>query len=243
MNKGAIFSTDNDKKYRYSLWRIWDETKEVVLFIGLNPSLANDSEDDNTIKKLIELCKNWDFGGFYIANLFAFITPYPKELLQELEPIGEQNDTTIQELMNKCSKTILMWGNNDGFIGRDKSVLKIISNPYCVGITKNGHPIHPLYQKSTSRLREFNQSSFESQDTEKHMTSELSKQLQTITVYKINPNKQERNGDVILDRNVDGRIFHYTKISIKDHAIILENEKEEIEGVFSLHHYYFLKNQ
>lgn len=48
MKKAAIFS--DDKKYRYSLERAWDESLGLVAFIGLNPSIADDAIDDKTIK-------------------------------------------------------------------------------------------------------------------------------------------------------------------------------------------------
>src|SRR5687768_5543077 len=120
MKAGADFS--KDKKYRFSLWRIWDESKDIVLFIGLNPSNADETNDDPTIKKLIRLCENWGVGEFYIANLFAFITPDPKELLQAGDPIGSQNDGILLELSKRCSRTIFMWGNHGVFMDRNKVV-------------------------------------------------------------------------------------------------------------------------
>ena len=62
-----------------------------------------------------------------------------------------------------------------------------------------------------------------------------------LPVYKINPNKQELDGEVMLDKNVDGRIFYNCVFYISDHTIVIENNNE-IEGVFSLHHFYLLKN-
>lgn len=59
---GADFS--NDRKYRYALWRIWDRTKPLVMFIGLNPSTANETENDPTIKSVGRISKNNGYGGF-----------------------------------------------------------------------------------------------------------------------------------------------------------------------------------
>jgi hypothetical protein len=242
MNAGADIS--KDKKYRFSLWRIWDESKDIVLFIGLNPSNADETNDDPTIKKLITLCGNWGVGGFYIANLFAFITSNPKELLNAGDPIGSLNDSKIQELSEKCSRTIFMWGNHGVLMNRNKIVSARFKSPYCIGITKKGNPIHPLYQNGHSELKEYNQSIFIPKKNEiKDMAANkaLHADFQSITVYKINPNDQELNGEVTFDRNVDGRVFNNIKLRLVDHAITIENGSGEIEGVFSLHHYYFLK--
>ena len=72
-----------DKKYRYSLKRIWDNDKPKVLFIMLNPSLADNYQDDPTIRRLIKFAKLYGYGGFYVGNLFSYITPYPSELLDK----------------------------------------------------------------------------------------------------------------------------------------------------------------
>ena len=66
MKKDAILS--EDRKYRYVLSRIWDESKPLVVIIGLNPSTADEKDDDNTIKKCINFSKNWGYGGLYMLN-------------------------------------------------------------------------------------------------------------------------------------------------------------------------------
>ena len=64
MEKSAILSTD--RKYRYVLTRIWDETKPTVVFIGLNPSIADEETDDQTIRKCIGYSKRWRYGKLII---------------------------------------------------------------------------------------------------------------------------------------------------------------------------------
>ena len=75
---GAKFS--DCRKYRFVLWRIWDYSLETIMFIGLNPSTANEVKQDNTINRIKGLTKDLGYGGFYMLNLFTFITAYPKEL-------------------------------------------------------------------------------------------------------------------------------------------------------------------
>lgn len=145
MTKNAFFS--NDGKYRYWLSRIFDETLPVVAFVGLNPSVADAEVDDPTIKRCISYCKQWGYGGFYMVNLFAFKATSPKEMLQQQDPVGEDNDRHIQEILSKAAQTICCWGELGRHQNRSREVLALISNPYCLGVLKNGEPGHPLYLK------------------------------------------------------------------------------------------------
>ena len=59
MNKHIIRKAklSYNKKHRYSLKRIWDKDKPKALFIMLNPSLADNYQDDPTIRRLIKFAK------------------------------------------------------------------------------------------------------------------------------------------------------------------------------------------
>ena len=86
MDKSTIYRNakfSNDQKHRYTLERSWDSERPKVLYIMLNPSLANSDKDDPTIRRLINFTKQLGYGGFYVGNLFSYITPYPKDLLDK----------------------------------------------------------------------------------------------------------------------------------------------------------------
>ena len=144
MKKQATFSSC--RKYRYSLFRIWDEDKSLVLFIGLNPSTADEKEDDPTIRRCINFAKQWDYGGLIMGNLFAYRATQPSDLKQAIEPIGKENDKIIVELSKRADITVVAWGNDGYLHNRDKEVLKLLTNPMCLKINKSGQPAHPLYQ-------------------------------------------------------------------------------------------------
>ena len=90
MEKKAIIS--KDKIYRYKLSRTWDSTKPTILFIGLNPSIADENIDDQTITRCINFAKDWGYGTLLMANLFAFRSTYPKDIYLIDDPIGKDND-------------------------------------------------------------------------------------------------------------------------------------------------------
>ena len=104
MEKGAILSTD--RKYRYVLTRIWDETKPTVVFIGLNPSIADEEKDDQTIRKCIGYSKRWGNGKLIMVNLFAFRSTGPSLLKRVEDPVGPENDSYIQKYVSESDLVI-----------------------------------------------------------------------------------------------------------------------------------------
>lgn len=154
---GAEFSPD--KKYRFSLWRIWDLSKPLIMFIGLNPSTANERTDDPTIRRLAGkngFANKNGYGGFYMMNLFPFVTAYPAELKAQMEFGGclSQNNMWLEDVNLVCETIVFCWGNFDTF-GRDKEVMAMFPAATCMGVNKNGSPKHPLYLKGNTRFINF----------------------------------------------------------------------------------------
>lgn len=149
MIKYAVFS--EKMTYRYALHRSWDHNKDFVCFIGLNPSTADDQNDDPTIRRLIKYCEDWGYGGFFIVNLFALVTADPKLMMKHPSPIGKKNDRHIRIHLKKCKLTVLMWGRNGTFSDRYLKVLKLLGKKrklHCFDLTKERQPKHPLFLKS-----------------------------------------------------------------------------------------------
>ena len=147
----AIFS--DCRKYRYVLWRTWDSSKEYVLFIGLNPSTADELTDDHTITRCISFAKDWNFGALCMVNLFAFRATKPKDMKKASDPVGQDNDYWITNTALRSGQVVAAWGADGSFKGRDKRVRELLGGMYCLGLTKDGHPKHPLYQKKDTTLR------------------------------------------------------------------------------------------
>ena len=143
MQRSALFS--NCKKYRYLLGREWDINKPKILFIGLNPSTADEYKDDPTILRCIQFAKSWGYGSLKIANIFAYRATDPNVLLKEKEPIGKDNNEHIITSDKECNKTVIAWGNHGLFLNRAADVLPLIQDPYCIKKNSNGTPSHPLY--------------------------------------------------------------------------------------------------
>lgn len=173
---GATFSPC--RTWRYCLWRRWVERPihrsdcdlsppgdddpivgydngNMVAFIGLNPSTADETADDPTIRRCIGFAKSWGCDGIAMLNLFAFRATDPKDMKAFRSPVGQLNDSAILRVTSKCRMTICCWGVHGGFKNRDSHVKALLfrKQTFCLGKTKDGHPKHPLYlPASTERL-------------------------------------------------------------------------------------------
>ena len=145
---GAAFSECG--KYRYSLWRVWDKSKPLVMFIGLNPSMADAVDDDPTIRRVKRFAEDWGYGGVYMTNLFAWITPYPEELEKCSDPL-KGNDSWLKSTYVKCSKVIFAWGSFKEAEERAKEVIKMFPDAEALIINQDGTPRHPLYVKADTK--------------------------------------------------------------------------------------------
>ena len=156
IEKGAEFSACG--KYRYYLLRFWDNDKPFALCIGLNPSTANATDDDPTIRNLCALLPQYGFGGFYMANLFAFVSSNPDDLRSCPDPVKE-NDNWLAYLEGITSETIFCWGSFKQAEYRAKKIIQRFPGALCFGKTSKGNPMHPLaatvWMKSKCKLQPF----------------------------------------------------------------------------------------
>jgi hypothetical protein len=149
---GAHFS--EDRQYRYALWRIWNENRPVIMFIGLNPSTANERKNDPTIRRVMRFTNDWGYGGFYMMNLFAWVTPYPRDLERAADPVG-LNDEWLEKIYNETVMPVYVWGSFPQATERAKRVREMCPGGYCLGTSKMGNPLHPLYLPVDTRPQMF----------------------------------------------------------------------------------------
>jgi hypothetical protein len=122
MEKAAIISPC--RLYRYQLARIWDDSLPRCLFAGLNPSKADGSQDDPTVRRMIGFARDWGYGGLFVVNLFAFRATDPKDMKAAIDPIGPENDDYIRRLTAYCDITIAAWGCHGDHLGRAERVVR-----------------------------------------------------------------------------------------------------------------------
>ena len=144
---GAIISECGT--YRYLLQRFWDVRLQAVNFIMLNPSTADASKDDATIRRCLGFARDLGFGALEVTNLFALRSTDPKALRTHIAPIGPENDEQIVVSAAMCQMVVCAWGNHGNYLNRGNQVLDLLRNarikPYALRISKSGSPGHPLY--------------------------------------------------------------------------------------------------
>jgi hypothetical protein len=157
VESGAEFS--DCRKYRFALWRIWDNSKPLIMFIGLNPSTANETEPDNTIKSVTRLSKNLGYGGFYMMNCFPFVSTDPDALKDYDKEVFSQhqffiNNQKLKAVAVLCKDIVFAWGNFDVVkdLRRDKELLQMFPEAKALILNKNGSPRHPLYVSANTKL-------------------------------------------------------------------------------------------
>jgi hypothetical protein len=152
---GAIL--DHERRYRFLLWRFWDD-RPRMLFVGLNPSTANELQDDPTIRRLCGFAQSWGYGGIYACNVFSQITPYPNELRAETA-IHPADVHALQMVSELAVLAVCGWG--DGIeraaygAARANTIRGYLKAPMCFGLTSKGNPKHPLYLPKEAELEEY----------------------------------------------------------------------------------------
>lgn len=153
VEKGALFSPD--RAYRYVLWRDWGGYANLRAFtvIGLNPSTADETVDDRTIRRCIDFAKREDCGRLVMLNLFALRTTFPKVMKAHAAPVGDENDATIRHwctsTMGDDPLVVAAWGVDGSHLNRAREVRNLLAEAgvsvHCLGRNASGSPRHPLY--------------------------------------------------------------------------------------------------
>lgn len=161
--QGAFLSDDG--LYRYLLWRteVLDTPITIamtVMFLMLNPSTADASKDDPTIRKVRGFTRKLGFARSFVANLYAWRATKPDDLRKTSSPIGELNDAFIMNAAKRSSIIIPAWGTNHMKVDRGKRARQVVDMLEAAGhrlhhlstLTDDGHPRHPLYLPYESYL-------------------------------------------------------------------------------------------
>ena len=139
------------RTYRYVLWReVAAGRPGYALFVGLNPSTADETADDPTVRRCADFARRWGYGALGLANLFAYRATDPAVLKAAAAPVGRGNDRWLARLAAGAGVVVAAWGVHGAFAGRDRAVAALLGEGLsCLGVTKGGHPRHPLYVRRT----------------------------------------------------------------------------------------------
>lgn len=143
----AVYS--DCERYRYMLTRTWDQAGKRALFIMLNPSTATEVQNDPTVERCERRARALGFGAFRVLNIFAWRDTDPRAMRRAADPVGPENDQAIRESVDWADQVICAWGTHGEHLARGAAVetlLRQTGKPlYHLGLSKAGHPKHPLY--------------------------------------------------------------------------------------------------
>ena len=145
---GAVIS--EDEAYRYTLWRQWGPGAPMV-FVMLNPSTADATQDDPTIRRCIGFAKREGYGGIHVVNLFAYRATNPADLLRcPIDVVGPDNFAHLREagrMARLGGVCVAAWGSHAAAtrLAVNNARMALRCSISCLGLTKAGAPKHPLY--------------------------------------------------------------------------------------------------
>jgi len=143
---GAVFS--RSMSYRPMLWRYWGPGKAFLHFCGLNPSTADREKDDPTIRREIRFARDRGYDGLLKTNAFDLRATDPNEMLAHAVPCSDDNDWWIAQCAYRAAgPSVAAWGVHGAHRGRG-AFLHLCFDWRCLGLTKYGHPRHPLYVRA-----------------------------------------------------------------------------------------------
>lgn len=158
VHRDAVLS--EDRLYRYSLSREWNDSRTRMVWIMLNPSTADALVDDPTIRRCMSFARRYGYGSIEVINLYALRATKPIHLLDHPDPEGPENDETWEQVLTAADgpigPVVAAWGAS-----RPKKVAysKALNSRgvqmlewKCLGLTSHHAPRHPLYVKADQPL-------------------------------------------------------------------------------------------
>lgn len=152
MEKTALLSDCG--RYRYNLTRRWG-AEDWCLFIMLNPSTADASQDDPTIRRCMGFARKWGYGGLIVCNLFPLRATDPQELYSATYPasVGERNIAKVLSACAQANLIVCAWGNHGALRNAGAFCRKGLGEVhhhrlFNLGVTGIYQPKHPLYLKA-----------------------------------------------------------------------------------------------
>jgi hypothetical protein len=137
------------ERYRYELSEVWDSNKPLLLWILMNPSVANLDHSDPTLIKTGKYSRAWGFGGQLVGNVHAYRATNSNDMLKVDDPVGPENDNALVEMAKRSKLIVLAYGIPPKKLSqRGIHVAKLLAKIHDLHYLKlniDGSPSHPLY--------------------------------------------------------------------------------------------------
>ena len=149
------------RNYRYTLSRdVSMFGDKVFAYFGVNPSTADETFDDQTVKKWIGFTEKNSGSKFLVGNVFAYRATDVNELAEVEDPVGPDNDEYLSGLIDQADVLVPCWGARDKLpkslrerLDDVMSLLIASGKPVlCFGLTASGDPKHPMMLSYETKL-------------------------------------------------------------------------------------------
>jgi hypothetical protein len=148
-------------RYRYLLTRQVGPGDRTATFIALNPSTADATNDDPTIRRCIGFARQWGCGRLAVLNLFAVRATDPADMKRADDPVGPENKDWFDRILRDShdGPVVCAWGVHGEYMEQDLTALGWLEGygikTLALGATREGHPKHPLYLPYSAPLAPF----------------------------------------------------------------------------------------
>jgi hypothetical protein len=150
VDRAALFSPC--RTWRYSLSRQLSGAGTVA-FIGLNPSTADETRDDPTIRRCLGFARDWGFALLEVVNVYGLRATDPRDLRRASDPVGPGNDRALSRALERADLVVAAWGVH----ARPERIAELRwafghVQLHALGLTRSGAPRHPLYLRADAKL-------------------------------------------------------------------------------------------
>lgn len=136
-------------QYRYRLTRTWG-TGPIAVMVMLNPSTADGTQDDPTIRRCVTFADSWRCGSLLVVNLYAWRATKRADLWLAPDPVRPDNDEYLQAAASAARETNAPLAGAWGASAAAARIAEVLALPgmerlTALALTKAGQPKHPLY--------------------------------------------------------------------------------------------------
>lgn len=159
---GALFSACG--RYRQALTRDWTPRgtpPRAVLFIGMNPSVADADVSDPTCHRELGFARAWGFTRYLKGNMLDWRATSPGDLPTDPErACSPENLPALEEMAREAEVVVMAYGKlhkrYDGIVSGVIARMAASGTPLkCLGLNKDGSAKHPLYLRKDTALMPF----------------------------------------------------------------------------------------
>lgn len=151
LSRTAVWS--KCRAYRFQLVIRWQAEGPLANWVMLNPSTADEYQNDPTVERVERRCREAGFGGVIVTNIFGYRSTAPQRLYEQDDPVGRANNRWIVRSAEQAVEVVCAWGTHGAHLGRGEQVRRLLASrgiPLKVlHLTASGEPVHPLYQPYT----------------------------------------------------------------------------------------------